>query len=82
MYWSLSSTSSTVRSNWKDVDSFLVDKLTSLGYTSSLIDYCVFFCGDIMFMVYVDGGIFLGNDDAQLQQAVKKNKDLGLNVKD
>jgi hypothetical protein len=25
-------------------NSFLVDKLTSLGYTSSLIDDCVFFC--------------------------------------
>jgi hypothetical protein len=51
---------------------FLVDKLTSLGYTSLLIDDCVFFCGDIIFMVYVDDGIFLGNDDAQLLQAIKE----------
>jgi hypothetical protein len=41
-------------------NSFLVDKLTSLGYTSLLIDDCVFFRGDIIFMVYVDDGIFLG----------------------
>jgi hypothetical protein len=47
-------------------NSFLVDKLNSLGYTASLIDDCVFFHGDIIFMVYVDDGIFLGNDDAQL----------------
>jgi hypothetical protein len=33
-------------------NSFLVDKLTSLGYTSSLINDCVFFCDDIIFMVY------------------------------
>ncbi len=46
-------------------NSFLVDKLTSLGYTSLLIDNCVFFRGDIIFMVNVDDGIFLGNDDAQ-----------------
>ncbi len=42
-------------------NSFLVDKLISLGYTASLIDDCVFFRGDIIFMVYVDDGIFLGN---------------------
>jgi hypothetical protein len=38
-------------------NSFLVDKLTSLGYTSLLIDDCVFFCSEIIFMVYVDDGI-------------------------
>jgi hypothetical protein len=30
---------------------FHVDKLTSIGFTTSLIDDCVFFCGDIIFMV-------------------------------
>jgi hypothetical protein len=55
-------------------NSFLVDKLTSLGYSSSLIDDCVFFCGNIFFMVYVDDGIFLGNDDAQLYKQSRKSK--------
>jgi hypothetical protein len=59
-----------------------VYKLTSLGYTSLLIDDCVFFCGDIIFMVYVDDGIFLGNDDMQLLQAIKGIQGLGLNIKD
>ncbi len=59
-----------------------MDKLTSLGYTSSLINDCVFFCDDIIFMVYVDDGIFLGNDNAQLQQAIKEIQDLGLNIED
>ena len=61
-------------------NSFLVDKLTSLGYTSLLIDDCVFCCSYIIFMVYVDNGIFLSNDDAQLQQAIKEIQDLGLDV--
>jgi hypothetical protein len=63
-------------------NSFLVDKVTSLGYTSLLIDDCVFFCGDIIFMVYVDGGIFFGNDDAKLEQAIKEIQDLRLNIED
>jgi hypothetical protein len=45
-------------------NSFLVDKLTSLGCNSLLIDDCVFFCGDIILIVYVDNGIFLGNGNA------------------
>jgi hypothetical protein len=41
-------------------NSFLVDKLMSLGFTPSLIDDCIFFGDDIIFMTYVDDGIFLG----------------------
>ncbi len=33
-------------------------------------------------MVYVDDGIFLGNDDAELQQAIKEIQGLGLNIED
>jgi hypothetical protein len=47
-------------------NSFLVDKLMSVGFTLLLIDDCVFFRDDIIFMVYVDYGIFLGSDDLQL----------------
>jgi hypothetical protein len=51
---------------------FLVDKLMSLGFTPSLTDDCVFYCGDIIFMVYVEYGICPGADDARLQQANKE----------
>jgi hypothetical protein len=53
-------------------NSFLVDKLMSIGFTMSLIDDCVFFCGGIIFMLYVDNGIFLGSDDLQLQEVIKE----------
>jgi hypothetical protein len=33
--------------------------LVGIGFTTSLIDDCVFFCDIIIFMVYVDDGIFL-----------------------
>ncbi len=39
---------------------FLVEKLCSIGFKPSLIDDCVFYRDDIIFMVYVDDGIFLG----------------------
>ncbi len=33
-------------------------------------------------MVYVDNGIFVGNDDTQLQNIIKEVQDLGLNIED
>jgi hypothetical protein len=63
-------------------NSFLVDKLLSIGFTTSLVDNCVFYRDDVIFMVYVDDGIFLGDDDSKLQQAIKDIQDIGLNIED
>jgi hypothetical protein len=63
-------------------NSFLVDKLLSIGFTTSLIDDCMFFHNDIIFMVYMDDGIFLGNDDSKLQEVIKDIQDLELNTED
>ncbi|KAL7477266.1 hypothetical protein ACHAW6_003079, partial [Cyclotella cf. meneghiniana] len=38
---------------------FLVEKLISLDFQQCLIDECVSYCGDVVFIVYVDDGIFL-----------------------
>ncbi len=48
----------------------------------SLIDDWDFFCNDIIFMVYVDDGIFLGSDNLQVQEVIKEIQDLGLNIED
>jgi hypothetical protein len=64
---------------WND---YLAEKLISLGYKASMIDNCVLFRGDIIFMVYVDDGIFLGPDDEQLQAAIREIQEAGLNIED
>ncbi len=61
---------------------FLVSKLTSLGYKASLIDDCVFYKDNIIFMVCIDDGIFLGPDDEQLIQAIRDIQNAGLNIED
>ena len=63
-------------------NTYLFDKLTSLGYKALLIDDCVFDCGDIIFMVYVDDGIFLGKDDEQLKADICEIQESGLNIED
>ncbi len=59
-----------------------MDKLTSIGFTTSLIDDCVFFRGNVIFMVYMDNGIFLSSNDLQLQEVIKEIQNLGLNIED
>ncbi len=59
-----------------------MDKLLSIGFTTSLIDNCVFYRNDVIFMVYVDDGIFLDDDDSKCQQAIKDIQDIGLNIED
>jgi hypothetical protein len=61
---------------------YLVKKLIPLGYKSSMIDDCVFFRGDVIFMVYIDDGIFLGPDDEKLQAAICEIQEAGLNIED
>ncbi len=50
---------------------FLVDMLMSIGFILSLIDDCVFFQhDDIIFMVYLGEGIFLGSNDSQFRDVI------------
>jgi hypothetical protein len=60
---------------------FLVERLSSLGYKASLTNDCVFFKEYIIFMVYINNGIFLGPDDKQLKQAIRDIQNAGLNIK-
>jgi hypothetical protein len=58
------------------------DKLNSIGFKPSLIDDCVFCRDDIIFMVYVDDGIFLGKDDGQIKAVIREIQGTGLNIED
>jgi hypothetical protein len=64
---------------WKE---HLFDKLHSIGFTQSLIDECVFYRDDVIFIVYVDDGIFLGKSDEQLLQIIGELQNIGLKIED
>jgi hypothetical protein len=63
-------------------NSYLMDKLMSIRFTPSLIDDCVFFRDDVIFMAYVDDGIFLGNDASKLTDAICNIQNSGLNIEE
>ncbi len=45
--------------------------------------YCVYYCNDIIFMVYIDDGIFIGsNDHSQLKDIIKELQNLNRKIKD
>ncbi|KAL7458293.1 hypothetical protein ACHAXS_000422, partial [Conticribra weissflogii] len=59
-----------------------MDKLASIGFKQLAVDECVFHRNDIIFIVYVDDGIFLGLSDQVLTQVIQEIKDTGLDVED
>ena len=63
-------------------NAFLVEKLREIGFTPSLVDDCVFYCGDIIFIIYVDDGIFLGPSDDAISGAINELMNLNLDIED
>jgi hypothetical protein len=47
-------------------NSYLITKIWEINFKLSLIDDCVFYWDDVIFIVYIDDGIFLGPLDQQL----------------
>jgi hypothetical protein len=51
---------------------YILDKYSSIGFKASLIENCVFYQEKIIFMVYVDSGIFLGKDNNKLKVVIQE----------
>ena len=62
-------------------DQYMTDKLCN-SFQQSQVDECTFYCGDVIFIIYVDGSIFFGSHDDTLTLIIKQLKDVGLNVED
>jgi len=63
-------------------NSYLVEKLRSIEFQPSLIDECVFFRDDVIFIVYIDDGIFLGPNDRMLTNIIRDIRKTGLDIED
>ena len=58
---------------------FLYDNIFKIGFKRSNIEMCVFYRGNIVFLVYADGGIFVSLDETKIENAI--NKLMGSNIK-
>ena len=62
---------------------YLVNKLINdCGFEVSTIDECVFYKDDVIFIVYVDDGIFIGKDDNKITQIIQQLRDAQLDIED
>jgi hypothetical protein len=61
-------------------NSYLVTKLREINFKQSLIDDCVFYQDNVMFIVYVNDGIFLGSLDQQLRDIINELHNLKLSI--
>jgi hypothetical protein len=63
-------------------NNYLITKLLEINFKQSIIDDCVFYRDDLIFIVYVDNGIFLGSSDEQLRSIINKLQNLKLSIED
>ena len=50
---------------------FLSGDLFKIFFKRSNIDQCMFYCGNLLFLVYVDNGIFVSLDGTSIDSAIK-----------
>jgi len=64
---------------WAD---FLSENLFKIGFERSKIDECVFYRGSLVFLVYVDDGIFVSLDGSSIDSVIKELMDTNLKLED
>ena len=52
---------------------FISDNLFNIGFERSKMDRCVFYRGNLVFIVYVDDGIFVSLDGASIDSTIKES---------
>jgi hypothetical protein len=63
-------------------NSYLVTKLREINFKQTLIADSVFYQDDVIFIVYIDDGIFLGSSDQHLHDSINKLRNLKLSIED
>jgi hypothetical protein len=63
-------------------NNYIVTKIWEINFKQSLSDNCVFYQDDVIFIVYVNNGIFLGSSDEQLCGIINKLQNLKMSIED
>ena len=63
-------------------DNFLSENLFNIGFEWSKIDMCVFYRVNLVFLVYVDDGMFFSLDGTSIHDVIKELNDSKLKLED
>ena len=56
----------------KVLDDFLSENIFKIGFERINIDECMFYCDNLVFLVYVDDSIFVSLDGTSIDSAIKE----------
>ena len=59
---------------------YLVSKLMDIGFKCSMVDESIFFCGKVIYALYMDDSILAGPNDDELDQVICDMKSTGLEL--
>jgi hypothetical protein len=69
------------KAGWTVWNKYLVDKLVNeVGFEQSEVDECVFYKGNILYVLYTDDSIIAGPDKDEIYEIIKKIQKVGLNI--
>lgn len=61
---------------------YLRQHLLEMNFVPSQVDDCVYFRGDVIFIVYVDDGILISPNDSHIDKIIKELQERKLNIED
>ena len=50
---------------------FLHERLLKLGFIQSAINECLYYCGLLLFIVYIDNGILASSNKKEIEKAIE-----------
>ena len=50
---------------------FLHERLIKLGFEQSAIDECPYYCGSLLFIIYIDDGILVSSNKEEIEKAIE-----------
>ena len=68
--------------SWENLEWLSIQWLEIFGFTNSKFNECLIFRGDIIFIVYVDDGIFAYTSDAEINKAIKDSVEKKYDIED
>ena len=61
-------------------NTYLVNKLTKIGFVQSKVDKCLFYHGKVMYVLYTDDSILAGPDEKEIDNVIAKMRQAKLDI--
>jgi hypothetical protein len=70
----------TLEASGRQWNQYLAVKLEKIGFKQSKVDACVFYRGNVMYVLYTHDSILVGPDQAETEECIEDMKKISLNL--